>query len=341
MALKARNQVSLSVLPKIRWRKPASEKTFGKKAARAIAIASTAVFFALGSASCYSMGEIGKNKAPENENPVQDAGSPTEIGILPSVCDSEEFSSEQDILLKKGHFAILAPNATSITFKDYFPESEMAHVTVGDVWKLPFPNTVNSKHFLEGINSSMVIKELDGEENTVTFCGAVELFDSDGGKITVGRFVTDSKFLDCEGCLKVGCGTGTTEEVIVTISTQQIHTNKKLSGWIPEEGETTDCPEVKTRITFQKSEFEPGLETQENSPSNSPKASLLDFGECTIISVNASEGTVLLDTSKGVQELVLGGTVVCSDGTEYKVTELETDGTRVYGWTISLLVLLG
>jgi hypothetical protein len=338
MDLRARKPVPLSALPRARWRKPDSEKSFGKKAARAIAIASVAVFFALGAASCYSMGDIKGKGAPENES-EQDAGSPTEVGILPSVCDSEDISLEQDILLEKDHAALIAPNATNISFREYSPESETAHITVGDVWKLPFPNDWESKHFLEGINSSTVIKELDGEEHTVTFCGAAELFDLDGGKTTIGRFVTDSKFLDCEDCAKVNCGTEATEEIISGSFTQQLSTNKKLSGWIPEDGETTDCPEVKTRISSQKSEFNPGLETQENLPSDSPKIIFLDFEECTILSVNALEGTVLLDTPKGTQEILLGSIVVCSDGTEYKIIEMETDGTNIYGWTLALLAI--
>ncbi|MCP4647868.1 MAG: hypothetical protein GY852_09095 [bacterium] len=339
MALNVRNQAPLSAHPRALWKKPDSEKSFGKKAARAIAIASTAVFFALGAASCYSMGDIKGKGAPEKE-PVQDAGIPTEIGILPSVCDSEEILPEQDILLEKDHAALLAPNAISISFREYSPESEIAQVSVGDVWKLPFPNDWESKHFLEGINSSTVIKELDGDEHTVTFCGAEELPGQDGETITIGRFVTDSKFLDCDDCAKVWCGSESTEEVPSGSFTQQVLTNQKLSGWIQEEGEITDCPEVKTRITTQKSEFDPGLETQENLPSEGPKINFLDFDECTILSVNVLEGIVLLDTPKGAQELVLGGTAVCADGTEYKVTELETDGINIYGWTLSLSAII-
>jgi hypothetical protein len=339
MVLRARKPVLHSALPRARWRKPASETTFGKSAARAIAIASTAGFFALGSASCYSMGETGKNKAPEN-GPIQDAGIPTEVGVFSSVCNSEEFTPEQDILLEKGNAALLAPNAISIAFKEYLPESETANVTVGDVWKLPFPNGWESKHSLEGIESSTVIKELDGEDRTVTFCGAAELIDFNGGKTTIGRFVTDSKFLDCDDCAKVNCGTEATEEFPLGSFTQQLSTNKKIAGWLPEEGETMDCPEVKPRITTQTSSFDPGLETQENTPSNGPKINFLDLGECTLISINAAEGTALLDTPNGAQELVLGGTAFCSDGTEYKITELETDGTKIYGWRLFLSALI-
>ena len=137
----------------------------------------------------------------------------------------------------------------------------------------------------------------------------------------------------------MSCGNDTTEEFLSGSFTQYLSTNKKSSGWIPEDGELTDCPEVKTRITNQKSEFNPGLETQENLPSEGSKVNFLDFGECTILSVNAFEGRVILDTPKGAQELVLGSTAICADGTDYKVTELETDGTRIYGWRLSLAAI--